>query len=202
MASRYSAENLKTCSLVTAIDPIANTWAWDTEFEIIIDLAPVASTWWVVVDFNKANKIDLIHYHRKSGNTLYYYRSQRDLLWLWHYNVTHDEWAIVRVHDFAEFMNHTYNNISELWYVKQYWPNTVIVFGGDLWRVASGTRVTIADTTITWLADGTHYLYIDFADDTIKNNTIVTWINTYHFATITIASWVINNIQDKRALVL
>ena len=106
------------------------------------------------------------------------------------------------MHDVAEFMNHTYKNINELWYVKQYWPNTVTVFGWDLWRISTGTRVTIADTTITWLADGMHYLYIDFSDDTIKNSTSVSGINTYHFATITLASWIITSIQDKRALVL
>lgn len=201
MASRYSAENLKTCKLVTEVDPISNTWTWDTEFEIVVDLAPVADTGWVLIDYNKVNKIDLIHYHRKSWNTLYYYRSQRDLLWLWHHNVVHEVGASVRVHDVAEFMNHIYKNINELWYVKQYWPNEIVVFGGDLWNPTTATRTTVADTAITWLANGTHYLYIDFNDWIIKTSTTVPITHTYHFATVVVASSIITSIQDKRAVI-
>lgn len=202
MASRFSAENLKSTTLTQEIEPVARTGTRNTEYEIVVSSAPTAETWWVVVDYNVVTKVDCIFYHRRSGNTLYYYRSQRDLFNVWAYTKYHEVWAYVRVHDVAEFINHIYENINDFWYVKQYSDNNVVVFWGTILNPITWVETIIADQSLTYSSDDTYYIYIDTSDYSFNSSTTAPTSEYYSIATVVVTSSVIASITDTRPVVL
>lgn len=201
MRKRYRAQNLYKTTLV---DPIAAIWAgdWDTVFQIKVEDTPSTdlTEWFIMVDYNDVDKRDLIKFHNVSGTTFYYYRKDRDLLWNGSSAIRHDPGSFVQINVVYEYHKHLYENIDDFWYIEDFWTNNFKAYGGIIdtpWGQA-----TISDTSFTDIADGTRYVFFDYADNTFKLLASTSWYYWVSVATVIIASWDISSITDTRPMVM
>lgn len=173
MRWRYLAENLYKSRVVNPIPPISAVGNPKDEYEILCEKAPKFDKGWVFVDFDSQdkNKRDLIFFHKKKGNTIYYYRKNRDLLENGSKNLRHEDWASIQMNDVSEWINNLSVNVDDFWYIEVDSEKTtnIIVYGG----VANifGKLKTIWDTEIKLSSTGENFVFFDYKLQEIKSYT-------------------------------
>lgn len=194
--ARYKGENLYRTRITTDIPAISSAGNPLDVFQFDVVQAPTESKGWVFVDFTDTDNRDLIYYHDKTGNTLSYYRKDRDLLNNGSIAVTHPANDFVQINDVSQWIDYTFANLEDFGKVIDMGTNNAIIYGGYIWY--NGNFVNIPDTWLNALADGTWYAVFDYTDGTIKFITSLVWFVGLRFATVSLAGWDIVSITDTR----
>lgn len=198
MKARFLAETLYSTLLTQIVPSISSTWNELDIFEIFVDSAPRYNSWWVILDFENKIKRDLIFFHNRVWNTLYYYRKDRDILGNGSISSQHQVQASVRMNDNAWWINHALSNVDDFGQIMKWWTsNKIRVYG---WKVTINESVVdIADSTIT-VPSGTKEVVLDYADNTIK---IIdtSWLSTLvgqRLGTVVSSGSAITSVSDVR----
>lgn len=201
MKWRYLAQNLYKSTISQTVPAIWLSGTQLDEFEIICTNPPANSSGWIFLDFEYVEKRDLIFFHKKVWNTIYYYRKNRDLLNNWSRNVRHEEQASLQQNDVSERINFLTKNVDDFWFVEYpYWGNLILKVYWGLVKLFS-TEQTIPDTILTTV-NWTKELVFKFADtsfsliDTVDLSTLV-WI---HIWTVVALAWAITSYTDVRTI--
>lgn len=197
--ARYKWENLYRTRITTNIPAISSAGNPLDVFQFDVVQAPVESKWWVFVDFTDTDNRDLIYYHDKVGNTLYYYRKDRDLLNNGSIAVTHPANDFVQINDVSQWIDYTFANLEDFGKVIDMGTNNLIIYGWYVWY--NGNFVNIADTWLNALADGTWYAVFDYLDGTLKFVSTLVWFIWLQLATVSVGSWDVVSIADNRWIV-
>lgn len=190
-------------ALANPMSPVLSSDNPLTEYSFFVNPEPTPSSGRLYIDYEIEAKQDILYYHRKSGNQIFYYKKNR---WLpphttWS-NVTHIAWASVSMRDVWEYFNTVIANVSDLWYVEQWYnwtsPLAIKVYG---WVYSLySENITIPDTTFNLLANSTYNIVLD--DNTsvfvAKQNDSSISVNEMPIADI--VTWVdsVLSITDKR----
>ena len=191
MRYRIQWQNFYKTTLTTQIP--AGTATDTTEKYFQVAEAPTANSGWLIVDFINENKREIIFYHRREWNALYYYDYNRQRP-----SIQHEVGAIVQMNDVAEFINWLSKNIDDFGYVQQlekpglrikvYW-----------WKVKVNNQdVDINDTILTLSDDATNYIVFDYTDNSIKALTNLSWFTGVVLAEVKTSWWDIEKITDVR----
>jgi hypothetical protein len=149
--ARYKGENLYRTRITTDIPAISSAGNPLDVFQFDVVQAPTESKGWVFVDFTDTDNRDLIYYHDKTGNTLSYYRKDRDLLNNGSIAVTHPANDFVQINDVSQWIDYTFANLEDFGKVIDMGTNNAIIYGGYIWY--NGNFVNIPDTGLNALAD-------------------------------------------------
>lgn len=202
MRKRYTAQNLYKTTLTNPVPAISAVWDWYDVFTIVVDEAPstTLTEWFLIIDYNNAAKRDEIKFHAVSGSTFSYYRKDRDLLNTWAISKRHDSGAYIQINVVQEYHKHLYDNLDDFWYIEDFGGDDIRVFGGIV--DSPSWQVTVADTNLYTLTDGTWYIFFDYADNTFKKLASTSWYSWIAVATVVVASNEITSITDTRPLVV
>ena len=162
---RIKAENLYRTSTTTTIAPISSADPME-EFSFWVHTPPKNDSWWIIINFSDSNNRDLIFFHRRSWNTLYYYRKNRDLLNKWAVGVEHSVWSSVQINDFSEWVNWLSQNTDDFWYVESLWGTNIKLYW---WRLFfPWEELLVEDTEFTLPNDWSTTIIVDIQDKNIK----------------------------------
>lgn len=190
MFKRYQWEDLYKTRLSLKLNNISPTGDPVEEFSLNVSQEPINDAGWLYIDFTDDLKRDKIKFHRKDSNTLYYYRKNRS-----NPTVTHNRNAFVQLNHVSDWINFVLNNVDDIWVVEDMWDNKARIYGGKVQY--DNNEVTLSDSTITELADGTRYAVLDYSDDSLKFVTTIT-STQISYATVTVSGWDIAWILDNR----
>jgi len=126
--ARYKGENLYRTRISTDIPAISSTGNPLDVFQFDVVQAPTESKGWVFVDFTDTDSRDLIYYHAKSGNTLFYYRKDRDLLNNGSIAVTHPANDFVQINDVSQWIDYTFANLEDFGKIEDMGTNNAIIY--------------------------------------------------------------------------
>lgn len=196
--ARYKGENLYRTRITTDIPAISSAGNPLDVFQFDVVQAPTESKGWVFVDFTDTDSRDLIYYHAKSGNTLFYYRKDRDLLNNGSIAVTHPANDFVQINDVSQWIDYTFANLEDFGKIEDMGTNNAIIYWGSIWY--NWSFQTISDTWLNALADGTWYAVFDYTDGSLKFIPSLTGFVGIRLAIVNVFGWEIISITDNRGI--
>jgi len=171
----------------------------NTEKSFTVQDAPTTNFGWVILDFSDDTKSEVIRFHRRSGNTLYYYEYNReDSL------KEHLAQSYCQINDLAEYFNWLSKQTNDFWYIEKTinpWLEVRIYWGRVFrsWTV----DVNIDDTEITVWDNTTTYIYYDSINEEFWKTTVEPTVDSYIvLAKVVSVSWDITSVQDYRPFMM
>lgn len=171
----------------------------DTEKSFTVQDTPTTNFGWVILDFSDDTKSEVIRFHRRSGNTLYYYEYNReDPL------KEHLAQSYCQINDLAEYFNWLSKQTNDFGFVEKTatpWLE-VRVYWGRVFR--SGlVDISIADDEITVGNNTTTYIYYDSINEEFGSTPTQPTVDSYIVLSKIIAiSWDITSVEDFRPFMM
>ena len=166
---RIKWQSLFSTNITVEVPAIWSVWNAMDEFAIQVSNQLSINSWWVVLDFALPIKRDLIFFHRRDWDVIYYYRKNRDLLNTWAINQVHFAWSQLAIHDFANWINWLSDNTDDFGYMEKIDDNKLLVYWWDY--VYNNKSVVVEDAEVTLNSDWVNYIYFDY-DTELFNSTL------------------------------
>lgn len=140
------------------------------ELELALDVAPVSEFWWVVIDPQTENKREEIFYHRKDGESIFFYDVNRT------WAKGHDNWTMIVLDNTAGIYNFQEKTNDNIYFSYKTSATDLEILWGKIKNNSWAAFVVpnINTSTLPLVNNTINYIYVGTTDSAVTYEFLTT----------------------------